>query len=310
MQISNDFTSFSQLSAKLPQQKLARGLSVLILIYLAWLVSQIIWLFVKPAEKVVTANVVVASTSSNNESVVDDVTRIVKLNLFGKTEPKVKQKPVETKVEDAPETRLNLILAGVVASPDKNVAIAIIANNGQQVTYGIGDKIENTRAVLDRIYFDRVLIKHNGRLETLMLDGVKFQQQVRTQAVPVTRPSTSRVTQRSVDNRDNAYFKENASKIKENILKDPGKITDYLRISPHRAGGEIIGYRLMPGRDAEFFKASGLKAGDIAVQMNGYDLTSPLDAAQAMQGLKTETEVSLWVNRAGEVTEILFSIQN
>ena len=74
--------------------------------------------------------------------------------------------------------------------------------------------------------------------------------------------------------------------------------------------GATVGYLLMPGKDPEFFKSSGLQSGDVAVQMNGYDLTSPIDAAQALQALKTEPEVALWVDRNGEVTEILFSIEN
>ena len=65
----------------------------------------------------------------------------------------------------------------------------------------------------------------------------------------------------------------------------------------------------MPGKNGEFFSASGLKAGDVAVQVNGFDLTIPSNAAQALQALKEQSEVSLLVDRNGEMTEILFSIQ-
>ena len=44
--------------------------------------------------------------------------------------------------------------------------------------------------------------------------------------------------------------------------------------------------------------------------MNGYDLTVPSEAAQAMMALRQENEVSLLVDRKDGITEILFSIAN
>ena len=111
-----------------------------------------------------------------------------------------------------------------------------------------------------------------------------------------------------VDQRRNKSLTNSVTNLKRDINKDPGKITDYLKISPKRQNGTIIGYRLMPGKKAEFFKASGLKSGDVATQMNGFDLTVPSEAAQALKALKQEREVSLLLDRNGEMTEILFSI--
>ena len=66
----------------------------------------------------------------------------------------------------------------------------------------------------------------------------------------------------------------------------------------------------MPGKDPTFFESSGLKSGDVAIQMNGFDLTAPREAAQALKSLKEEREVSLLLDRNGDMTEILFSINN
>lgn len=44
--------------------------------------------------------------------------------------------------------------------------------------------------------------------------------------------------------------------------------------------------------------------------MNGLDLTEGSQAQQALQLLKSEQEISLLVDRNGELTEILFSIEN
>ena len=66
----------------------------------------------------------------------------------------------------------------------------------------------------------------------------------------------------------------------------------------------------MPGKDPTFFESAGLKTGDVAIQMNGFDLTAPREAAQALQSLKEQREVSLLLDRNGDMTEILFSIDN
>ena len=76
----------------------------------------------------------------------------------------------------------------------------------------------------------------------------------------------------TVDLRDRAELSRAAKALKKDLANNPGKISDYLKISPKRTQGKIAGYRLMPGKNAEFFKASGLRSGDVAIQMNGLDL--------------------------------------
>jgi general secretion pathway protein C len=111
-----------------------------------------------------------------------------------------------------------------------------------------------------------------------------------------------------LDQRFNNELTQNAAQLRADISKDPGKITDYLRISPVREDSQIVGYRLSPGKNPAFFKLSGLKSGDIAVQMNGYDLRAPLEAVQALSALKTERDISLLIERKNGLIEILFSI--
>ena len=45
----------------------------------------------------------------------------------------------------------------------------------------------------------------------------------------------------------------------------------------------------MPGNKAEFFTASGLKAGDVAVQINGYDLNHPKQCSTSTARIKRTT---------------------
>ncbi|GAA5143369.1 type II secretion system protein GspC [Thalassotalea piscium] len=316
MQLPNNWNEFNSVLLKFPQQKAAKVICVLLLIYVAFLAAKITWLLLDN-DTTFTSVSYEFSRSAGQAPHSIDINPIKQLNLFGQYN-QVKQVPnVElAQAEDAPETKLNLTLAGAVASDNAAIAAAVIENNGKQATYGIDEQIIGTRATLAKVFHDRVLIKVNGKLETLMLDGFKYQKHssIGTRKSELPRAPSSNRAQSSftspniVDQRDNERLSATTQQLKDDLNEDPGKITDYLRISPKRQGGNIVGYSLMPGSNSEFFTSSGLKAGDVAVQINGYDLTVPSNAAQALQELKEQSEVSLIVDRNGDITEILFSI--
>lgn len=316
MAISDSFTSFTSNLAKLPQQKIAQVISVLLLIYIAFLATKITWLLVP--QDPITSNSTLAvgakQVSSTEQSF--NLSALQALNLFGQYNQQVTD--VVEQITDAPVTRLKLTLSGLVASDNPDTAAAIIEYQGKQETYGVGDIILGTRANLEQVLIDRVIIKQSGRLETLMLDGADYNQPAQNIANKKSAlnardrakkgPGKTRNKANVVDQRSNNELTRNAVQLRSDISKNPGKITDYLRISPAREEGEIVGYRLSPGKKPEFFKLSGLKSGDIAVQMNGYDLRDPLEAAQALSALKTEREISLLIERKNDLIEILFSI--
>lgn len=320
MALANNLTPFLAALAKLPQQRIAQTVSVLLLVYIAFTVAKITWLIVPQKEIVneaITTNYANQSSKSKQNF---NISALQSLNLFGQYNEQV-QEEVVVQVTDAPETRLQLTLSGLVASDKVETAAAIIEYKSQQQTYGIGDIIKGTRASLEQVLIDRVIIKQSGRLETLMLDGADYSQPAesvsnkkvnnkqnsQTQYSPKNLPSRAKAN--VVDQRSNENLSRNAQQLRHDLKNNPGKITDYLRISPARKAGKIVGYRLSPGKDPEFFKLSGLKSGDIAIKMNGNDLLVPLEAAQAMSALKTERDISLLVERKNDLIEILFSIE-
>lgn len=314
MAINDNFTSFVASLAKLPQQKIAQAISLLLLVYIAFLAAKITWLFVP--QKPIASNLMVGVNQTSSIAQNVNLSALQALNLFGQYNEQVKE--VSKQITDAPETRLQLTLSGLVASDNTDTAAAVIAHKGKQETYGIGDIILGTRANLEQVLIDRVIIKQLGRLETLMLDGADYNQpaqniinkKVRLNDTNTVENTSQKTRSKAsiVDQRLNHELTVNATKLRSAISKDSGKITDYLRISPARKSGKIVGYRLSPGKSPEFFKLSGLKSGDIAVQMNGYDLRAPLEAAQALAALKTERDISLLIERKNNLIEILFSI--
>ncbi|MCF5877397.1 GspC family type II secretion system variant ExeC [Aeromonas veronii] len=218
---------------------------------------------------------VAVSGQSNPRLELGEVSRLA---LFGKAIPKAQAKAAVA--ANAPRTQLNAQLNGVLASSDPAKSIAIIAMSGIQNSYGVGDMIDGTQARIRQVYPDRVIIERDGRDETLMLDGEEYGKPLpQTNATPL-------------------------GSLRSELMADPGKITDYLNISPVQVDGRMTGYRLNPGSNPEFFNQSGLQANDLAISINGLDLRDNMQAMQAMQQMAGATEMTVTVERQGEQFDI------
>jgi len=92
--------------------------------------------------------------------------RIANSHLFGQASAK----KLAQRGETAPETKLNLLLSGVIAAEDAQQAVAFVAAGKRAVekAYGIGDNLPGG-AILKEIYEDRVLLEYRGRMENLTL---------------------------------------------------------------------------------------------------------------------------------------------
>jgi len=290
---------FTSIFQKLPHAKLSRLVVVLTVVYVAYLCAQLVWLF-WPQPQTVLLPQLSNSVSGNPSSV--NTQAIIKQNLFGvaNAKPKTPSKPV-ARVSDAPKTSLNVKLTGIVAvSLNDTAGLAIIESQGRQETYEVKDSITGTRAKLAQVLPDRVLLDVSGRFETLMLDGLEYSKQV---AMPVSGPKTSRTVSRKSD-----IDRAELAKRRQELLKEPGKLLDYIRISQARRNGELIGYRLSPGKDPQLFKKMGLKNNDLAIAINGYQLTDMRQAMTAMQELREATDATISIERDGRVIDVQFSL--
>ncbi|WOH36676.1 type II secretion system protein GspC [Thalassotalea fonticola] len=301
---------------QVPQKRLTQALISLLVVYIAYWSANFSWTLYPEAETKLSASALRATTTTSNQQI--NTSAIRNLNLFGeynKEQPVVKQ--IE-KIESAPETRLKLTLTGLVASDDPATAAAIIESKGKQETYGIDDKIEGTRAILKQVQNDRVIIESSGRMETLMLDGFEYTQG-NSRDVIETEPTrktvknsvkTSLTNKNAKDSEKSARIKERVAKARADILDNPGKLTDYIKVSPYRKDGKVTGYRLMPSKDPEFFAGVGLLPGDIAIQINGKDLTDMREAQKALIELRKAEHVDILVERNGELHDVSLGLNN
>ena len=288
------------------QQKINFLAVALLAIFLLSYAAELTWrVWPQPVDngrlKTISSGQPVILKNSNSRLNLADIKR---LNLFGD----YNAEPIEEKeVTDAPVTRLNLTLTGVVSSSVKDQGAAIIKNRNQQQTYGIGEKIEGTNASLKEVYADRVIIKNGSSSETLMLDGVDYNK-ISNQSInqPIQAPVT--ISQPNTRDLGRRTLSDDAIQASKELQDQPASFIDYIAVSPHRPNGELLGYRVSPGKKPALFKAAGLKSGDVITDINGLDLTDMQQALEAMNMLKELQSLQISVQREDELITIYLDL--
>ena len=284
------------------QSPTSQTLTTLILVATAWILGEIIWLIPNEAKAVPTwaaAHVVVSKNESNI-----DIDSLKQADLFGHYVPNQQVDANNSVKVDAPKTRLNLTLAGVVASSDPSLSLAVIANRGAQDTYGINEVIQGTRVKLKAVLVDRVILDNEGRDETLMLDGVDYSKPALDNPDPlrVEPVANEEVNDESPD------LQDKLDKIHQEIQNDPKALLKYVRLSIMKEGDDIKGYRLSAGSDRALFDSVGLKDGDVAVSINGVDLKDADALTKVLGALSDTQEINLTVERDDQLEDIQFGL--
>lgn len=279
------------------QRHVSKILAGILIAMTGWTLGQVVWL-TQPQKNEIVAwqSPVIAGGQSNNKQGLS-LAGLQAMNLFGVyNENKAKLVVKAPVVQDAPKTRLNLVLVGAVASSNPSASLAVIANRGQQATYGLGEEIEGTRAKLKAVLVDRVIIDNEGRDETVMLEGLEYKKLGDSTS---HAPASSTIAKNNPPDTD-----EQLAQIREEITADPQKIFQYVRLSQVKKDEQVIGYRVSPGKNPQLFQSVGLQDGDIAVQLNGNDLTDPAAMGKIFNSISELTELNLTVERDGQQHDI------
>ncbi len=279
------------------QQRLIQLVVILLSLYLLAFAAELTWRLLPSPAGNQQLSQTTATSIQNPGRVSADISKIQQLHLFGKPQADT-PKPVEV-VEDAPETNLNLTLTGVVASTNIERGAAIIEHQGKQNTYGVGEKIDGTNALVREVYADRIIIRNGPRMETLMLDGMDFKGN--KQAANRNRPAPSPAVERRALSRE-------AAQATQALQSQPANFTDYISISQHMVDGELKGYRVSPGKKPALFQAAGLQANDVVTEINGLDLTDIQQSMEAMSMLRDTESLQLTVDREGELLTLYLDL--
>ncbi|MDT0498333.1 type II secretion system protein GspC [Algiphilus sp. W345] len=268
---------------------LPAAVSAVLALVLGVQLAHLVWAFV-PVPTWTPPPVTVDRKDSASKTV--DLDLIVSAALFGRYEvPKTR-----AAIEDAPDTRLNLKLIGILANTDTHGSRALIeSSDGQEKPYAINDDIDRGVS-LQAIFPDRVILSRAGQLETLRLDKDKPSAATDSRYLP------------GQSGGDNAVDVAELTQIRETLLADPSRAQEFIRVVPANVGGNQRGYRIYPGRNRSLFSAAGLRPGDLVTAVNGVELNDPARALQLLGELSQATSVNLSVERGGQLQNYTLSI--
>jgi general secretion pathway protein C len=197
----------------------------------------------------------------------------------------------------APDTPLNMTLIGLLADDREQYSRALILQNGEEGSYAVGDDVARG-VTLQAIFPDRVILSRNGRLETLRLE----------RDLPGTGGDIAPPAVSMAEERPNQGGLPSMAQIRDEVLKDPGKASEYVRVQPANVGGQLKGYRVYPGKDRSAFTAAGLRPGDLVTSVNGVQLDDPAKALQMLGDLGQAGQVNLVVERGGQSQNISINL--
>ncbi len=281
-----------QLKGQSPEQWLAASARVLppwvsglLVAGIAFQAAQLVWAVIPGPRADAPAPVVNTSAGGGaaSRTGIIDVEGLVNAHLFG--EAKNEPAPVVPQVVDAPDTRLSLKLNGVIAHDIADRAFALIADSrGEEKIYRINDPVPGG-VKLHSIFEDRVLLNRAGTLETLRLP----------KDFPATQTASRATTRRpAVPTR-----RTEPSSLRQVISENASKITEIIRAAPHIQQGEMVGFRINPGRNRQQFAKLGLRPGDVVTDINGTAMTDPSQGLQVFESLGETSQASVTVLRNG-----------
>lgn len=216
---------------------------------------------------------------------------VAELHLFGQVGAMLQTASIE-----APETQLSLKLLGTFAADQPVDGLAIIADeSGQQGYYGTGDELPGG-ATLEEVHLGRVVLRYQGRLESLPLvrSETGDQRSSRGQAIAENRSPGAR-TPRSLNGSDWQAARQQ-SRLDTAKLAELGR---QIRALPHIENGETVGVRLMAAQDASVLQKLGLRSSDIILSVNGIPLSDASRQFELMNQLNDQNQFQVRLRRQG-----------
>ncbi len=212
-----------------------------------------------------------------------DLSGLTDSHLFG--EAPEQTAPVVTEVIDAPDTTLSLTLKGILAiEADGKGSVIISSNRGEDKTYQVGQSIEGADgATLHSVYAgSRAPQPQRAARDAPAAEGARRVRLSTAMASPLPQAATPP-----------------SGSLREAISENATRLTDIVRLAPHVQEGQVVGFRVNPGRDRAAFEALGLRAGDVVTDINGTVLDDPSQGLQVFQSLGETTQANVTVLRDG-----------
>jgi general secretion pathway protein C len=270
------------LTAKLPPRSLRLIIYAILIVWLLYGLSQFVWQWIV------------------NTQALDDTIQLQSLNLFGHQDAAAAQaarQAVDDIAANAETTSLAMQLQGIVYSDTIDEAVAIIEIKGTAAQYRIDDKLPfSHQVVLSRILPDRIIINNNGRYESVWLFADD-----NASGITATSARPARTTRTTSNTPSPTSL---AREYRDQLYENPSSLAQAIQITPLQRDGQMVGYRVAPGRDKEQFTTLGFEAGDVITSINGIPLDDPAQAIEIYRLMLDADEAVFTIERDGQPIEL------
>ena len=274
---------------------MASFISFVLVIICAYTLAKLSWMLL-PEDDALTAPPPVLSEAAQptQQNPRNMTAQLASAHLFGHAEKNI----VSTR-QVATETRLNLVLRGVLAAESPQYAVAIISSgkNGKEEIYGIDDTLPGN-ARLREVHAEHVLLERSGQLEILKLAKDAGLDLIDNR----TAADNSIASARSPG--------EALGMIRKTIMRNPTSFGDFAVPVVVKENGKQIGYRLQPqAKGRELFGQIGLEPSDIITSINGVKLDNPQNGIGALRKLSIAQNINITVKRNGNEVPLNIQLQ-
>ena len=243
-----------------------------------------VWMF--HSQKAAKVQTVSTSSSRVEKDLYKEAAEtVVAANIFGKLPPKAVYTPGKagtrggtggrkTATGEMPRTSLHLDITGLIYSDDHKRGLVIIKTGKDEDNYREGDLIRGTRARIQKIEKNHIVVDNSGRLEKA--GGASGG----SGSSPALSKEFSNVT-----------------------------LPEVMSLSPVYEKEELRGYRLNPGTKPQLFSKLGFRPNDLAVEIDGISLRDKAQAMGVLQSISTADNVTVTVERDGGVSDVLVKLR-
>lgn len=297
---------------------------LLLVIWLAHSLARLFWLIIPdPVIPPASISLVSVGTGTGTAAAADsvDIAQIKTLSPFGDTTqeaaPAAEVQTVTQGIESsAADTQLNLILRGILGSNDEKSGRAIIASGERADVYAVDDTLPvGNNVKLAKVLEGRVIINNNGSFESLWLFKEDPNAPKLTTSFNNSQGGNNFATPGGYEappfqQQPPLYVDKSQVVDSPRAAADPAMaaasktLADVVAMSIYREGGQVVGYKIRPGRNAEMFNSLGLQTDDIVTAVNGVQLSSPGKIMEIYKSMGSATSANLEIRRGGSTVNL------
>jgi general secretion pathway protein C len=244
-------------------------------------------------------------------------------------EPEPVDEPIKIAEGEYPLSDLPVALNGTLVATASEYSMAMLKDTKGTATFFVGEgELFMEGVEVMRVERDRVLIKREGRVEQIDLEGAagtgttgakpnKFgARPPMASSTPLTAkpvaPTDRFVSARAGITKVNDGEYRVSKNILKDVLADPTKFRDGADAKPYRKGGKFGGFELTKLRSGSMLGDIGLQQGDVITSVNGRKLNSmnvALDLYQNLSKKQDLNSMTIEVERGGKPKSLSYKVQ-